>query len=667
MSGSVSVALQGLLVAQQGFEVASQNIANVNTPGYSRQQVELSARSAPELGVQITSINRVVDQFAMQQYWSSTASFKTTEAFAQMTGQVDDLLANPITSISAAMGEFFSALQTGVDDPASIPGRELILSQMDALTRRFSEVDRQLRGLNTSVNTQLDSAVSELNSMATQVAELNKKIQLADSRGDAANELKDQRDELVLALSAKAGVSVQTGTGSTDINLYIGNGQPLVIGGNASQVQARQGDPDINNIEIDLVVGDKRIKISDQISSGEIGGMLRVKEEVLIPTWNELGRLAIVFADTMNEQQRKGLDLDGNLGSNLFNDPANLGEVRASSANNTDLATTSNVVIRDTTLLKASDYQVKFNKDGDFTVTRLSDGKIFNKADFATRSAAPGAPVYQDMTLDQNASGGTLRLNIDGVDISLASASGGPFTDRDLMLVQPVRFGAEELEMQLTSGNELAFASPVRSTPAEDNVGLAKVDEVNVTDPLQFGLPGQTGSLNPPARILFTDANTYSVYDMTDPNNPTVISAGNTYTDGAAITLNGYEVVLRGKAATGDKFDFTYNTDASGDNRNALQLSNLQQEKLVDGSSYQDNYGRMIERIGTKASVANIDLQATETVMRNAETVRNGISGVSLDEEAANIIKFQQQYQAAAQVINAARSLFDTLLSASGG
>ena len=291
MAGSINIALQGLSVSQRGFEVSSQNIANVNTPGYSRQQIDLSSRASPEQGVQILSISRVVDQFAINQHWSSSAAFKTTESYSFFVGQVDDLLANPNTSISSAIDDFFGALQTGVDDPSSIPNRELILAQAEALELRFTEIDRQLRTQNVAINTKLDSAVTQVNQMAGLVAELNDKIRLAESRGEAANELKDQRDELIMTISEQIGVSIQTGTGSTDINLFVGNGQPLVVGGNASRMITRQGDPDINDIDVFIEINGKELDVSNQIRSGEVGGMLQYKDEVLLPAWERAGTL----------------------------------------------------------------------------------------------------------------------------------------------------------------------------------------------------------------------------------------------------------------------------------------------------------------------------------------------------------------------------------------
>ncbi|WP_421866771.1 flagellar hook-associated protein FlgK [Motiliproteus sp.] len=677
---TINIALQGLSVAQRGFEVASNNIANVNTPGYSRQQIDLSSRAAPEQGVQILSINRVVDLFSQQQHWSSSAAFQSSDAFAFYAGQLDNLLANSNTSLSASLDQFFSALQTGVDDPSSIPNRELILAQADATAERFVEVDRQLRAQNDAVNTKLNSATDEVNQMAKIVADLNDLIRLADSRGEPANELKDQRDQMIMGLSEKLGVTVQTSTGSTDINLYVGNGQPLVIGGNASTVTYSQGDPDINDVDIHLSINDKRIKIDDQINDGEIGGLLRIKDELLIPSWNELGRLAIVFSDTMNEQHIKGVDIDGRMANELFSDLKTTGEVRAFSTNQSPMSSLSDVVIRDTSLLNASDYVVKFGEGNSFTVTRKSDGQIFTQNDFTARNGALAADSYQDMTLDQDVANGTLRLNIDGIDIDLRTAKGEAFGENDQVLIMPVRTGAESLSVELKSGRELAFASPVRAETAEDNLGTLSVDGIIIQEPTNFGQQGSAVSMelalvnNPPVQIVFNADGTYNAFDVSDPNNPIAYvfddgsaATNRTYTEGQPIQFNGFTATVSGKPSVNDKIDFSPNTGAVSDNRNALQLSNLQQAEVIEGATYQDNYGRLIERVGTSASVANINLQANETIMRNAEAVRNGISGVNLDEEAADIIKFQQQYQAAAQVINTARSLFDTLLASTGG
>lgn len=794
MAGSMNIALQGLNVAMQGFQTASSNIANVNTPGYSRQQIELASRAAPEQGVQVLNVSRSADTFAAKQLWSSTASFSSTEVYSFFAGQTDDLLASPNTNISAVTDQFFSALQTGVDDPASIPNRELILAQSEALALRFVEVDRQLQAQNQAVNGKLESAINDANQMAGLVAQLNDKIRLADARGEPANELKDHRDELVLSLSKKIGVTVQTETGGGDINLFVGNGQPLVVGGSASTLTVQQGDPDINGIEIFVAVSGRQTRVGDEIQAGEVGGMLNFRNEVLIPSWNELGRLAIVFADTVNQQQTKGIDLDGNMASNWFKDPAEVGDVRAYSGNQTSLKTTSGVVIRDSGLLKASDYEVRFGNasaDGsvmDFTVTRTSDGKVFTQDDFKPRTATQETE-YDDGTLTQ--SKGVLQLNLDGLDIKLETLNGGNFAKKDQFLVQPVRTGAERIEVALGSGRGLAFASPVRAEPAEDNSGSLSVEltTVNNLAPrtgqwFEVTLPADVtsdaavlalglGGVVPltPAVVYFTDETTYSVYegpaltfdptalpalydfnqgepvalpvpneienqtydpatginlsvglsdgngdpynfqksaadvaaqiaraannlgdlenhslqlvfgkdvdnldtftvykiDNNDPANPQLFLAAKPYNPGEPIQLNGFEITLKGDPEPGDKLNLSFNTEAVSDNRNALQLSGLQQLKLVEGTaSYQDNFGSLVEQVGTRAQVANINLQANEAIMQSAQSIRDGISGVNLDEEAANLIKFQQQYQAASQVINTARNMFDTLLSSVG-
>ncbi|MEH6825208.1 MAG: flagellar hook-associated protein FlgK [Motiliproteus sp.] len=806
MAGSMGIALQGLNVAMRGFETASSNIANVNTPGYSRQQVELTSRAAPEQGVQVLNVSRIADSFATQQLWSSQAAFAESSQYSFLAGQVDDLLANPNTNISAVTDQFFAALQTGVDDPASIPNRELIFVQSESLALRFVEVDRQLQAQSDAVNAKLEGTVNEANQMAGLVAELNDKIRLADARGEAANELKDHRDELILSISEKMGVSVQTSTGSTDINLFVGNGQPLVLGGTASTLSAQPGDPDIDDFDVFVKIGDKQISVGDEIRTGEIGGMLDFKNEVLIPSRNELGRLAIVFADTVNQQQAKGLDLDGNMGGDWFKDPAKVGVVRPFSGNQTELKSTSGVEILDSGLLKASDYEVQFGSaraDGsglDFTVTRKSDGKVFTQDDFKARTASLDAE-YENGTLSQ--SDGELLLNLDGLAISLKSDTGRNFSNNDQFLVQPVRTGAEHMEVALSSGRELAFASPVRAETAIDNGGTLSVEMTTVNN-----LAPRTGQLvsvdlsadiNPasnavtgvalpkpsPVLVYFTSETTYSVYqgpaptpasafdpvtatlydfghdfdsgagvvttlenkiydpeagidiavgdpgipsglvgtdgkayhfqvhpsdvefqlaeaqdpsradvealqgsklqlvfgkdgnnqdtytvfqiDNDDPTNSKLFLAAKEYTPGESIQLNGFEITLNGTPKPGDKLNLEFNTDAVSDNRNALQLSELQRQSLVEGTaSYQDNYGSLVEEVGSRTQVANISLQANEAIMQSAQSIRDGISGVNLDEEAANLIKFQQQYQAASQVINTARSMFDTLLSSVG-
>ena len=667
MSSLVGIGLQALNVSQRALELTGQNIANVNTPGYSRQQLVLSSRPAPELGVEIISASRVTDGFATSQFWRDTSTFEGAERFEYYINQLDDLLASSETSVTASMDQYFAALQTIANDPASVPNRELFLAQADALARRFNDMNSLMNGLNSEINARINSETANANQMLGQIAKLNENISVSASRGDEAAELRDQRDELILKLSETFNLSARPNGDGSNIDLFVGNGVPLVIGSNASALTTRPGSLDPDRVEMVVTIGTRSIDVSGDLAGGSIGGMLRFRQEVLDPAQNELGRLAIVFADTMNTQHQSGMDMDGNLGGLLFNDLTAKATIRASRDNETVLQSSSSLAITDAAQLTASEYSINFGSADSFTVTRESDGKRFTLANFtnvATRTPPDNVFSDQPMTYEADFTNGTLKLNIDGVTVDLHAKT--TFFAGDEFLLQPVNHGAETIALEVNNGRRLAFASAIRAEPAADNQGDVVVQSLSVTDPDQLIASPVPGQLGLPFELVFDNAGGYNLFNMADPGNPERVGSG-TYTSGDPIQLNGFSVVLRQRPVAGDRVAFELNTDGLSDNRNAIALSDLQQTATIDQASYQDIYGGLIESVGSRASVAQINTSASESVLNNSRAVRDGISGVNLDEEAANIVRFQQTYQAAAQLIAASRTLFDTLLNVSGG
>ncbi|MEH6811149.1 MAG: flagellar hook-associated protein FlgK [Motiliproteus sp.] len=674
MAGLLNIGIQALNVNQAALDITGQNIANVNTVGYSRQGVELTSRAVPELGVSLENINRVADRFATKQLWADTATASSSEIFVAKANELDNLLADNNTGISTALDEFFGALQAGVDDPASVPNRQVVLSETQALVRRFQDLDHQFESQNITISDQVNALANQVTALSAQVANLNEKIAFSVAREEPANELKDQREEVVRQLSEIIGVSVQSSGEDDDINLFVGNGQPLVIGNNASTVSVLNGDPDPDKMRVMVNVAGRAIEVGGDINTGQIGGLLNYRDEVLVPSWDELGRLAISFAESMNEQHLKGVDLEGTMGVNLFGDLKQSGTVAAFSGNATQTSVNPSVLIQDTSLLKASDYTLQFTDTNDFIIIRESDGEQFKLGTDIAFDAANPSPM-QPNTYWADFANGDVRVNIDGMTISLNGQV--EFQQGDKFLIQPVRSGAELLELAISDGKQLAFSSPVRATVDVDNSGSIVVETVAITEPGNATFTTTAGQLNPPVDIVFNNTvpATFDVLDISDPNNPVPYTlnstvpatelTGQAYTSGEAIQLNGFSVTLKNVPTPGDRFTFEYNTDGVGDNQNALALSDLQEANTTDGASYQDIYGRLVESVGTRASVAQITAAADKTVLGNSTAVRDSVSGVNLDEEAANIIKFQQAYQAAAQLITTSRLLFDTLLNAS--
>lgn len=661
----LGLGVQSLTANQSALSVVGQNISNVNTPGYSRQIANLATREQ-QFGVQVTDIQRITDQFLMRQYWSDNSNFNQAQTLTGLANQLDDLLASSSTSVSTALDNFFLAMQNAVDDPASLPNRELFVSELESMTRRFNELGSALDRQNTTINDQFSNFADEASSIAINIADLNDKIRLASAAGKPANELEDKRDEQLKALSGFMDIAVVP-QDSSQVAVFIGNGQPLVIGNSSNRLVSTLGDPDPSQPGLSLMIAGRESKITEQVSGGKLGGLLDYRERMLNPAINELGRIALVLSDTMNEQHQKGMDLDGNLGGRLFRDINSLTNMQdriSAGTKNQSLITKSDVRITDSSKIQASDYQLKFTGANQFLIQRVSDGKQTN---MASLSQVSNSADVKDGTYFSDPDTGRLVIGIDGMTINLESRSG--FSAQDQFLIQPTRYSATEMAPEVTSGRLLALASPINVRTALDNdgtgVAIANITDINA---VSFATAGE---LNPPVEIRFenTQPLSYSVLDISNPQNPQVMDLGfgplqnQPFEAGKPILLDGYEVVINNRPEPGDTFSFDYNMGGVSDNRNALALSNLQQQLSIEGGSYQDTYGRLVASVGTRTAISQNNLEASRSVLSASENALSSVSGVNLDEEATKLVQFQQAYQASAQLIRASQTIFDSLLS----
>ncbi|WP_020683857.1 flagellar hook-associated protein FlgK [Marinobacterium rhizophilum] len=556
----LSIGTQALQSNTSALSVVGQNIANVNTPGYSMQRPDLVSREGLG-GVQVRDVQRMANELLTSQIMSDTSAYNSALAFEQLASQLDNMLASDVSSVSKAMDDYFGALQGAVDDPSNLANRELFLAQTDALVRRFQDLDASLARQGDTINGQIQNSVAQVNSIAQSLAQINDQVRLATASGASTNELLDERDRLMESLAGYIGfTSVPQANG--EMSIFVGNGEPLVVGNSANQLVMVQDSMDASQRNIALQVGSNVGDITGQISGGQIGGLLEYRTDVLYQTQDEMGRLAMVFASSMNAQQLQGLDLDGNAGQRLFADIndslLSASRVLADSGNASSV--TSRVDIVDAGALKASAYELVFNTDSSFTLTRLSDGVRWNSNQLTSAADATGVDANQEFYFD--AASGSLTLQVDGFRLDLDSSE--RFLKGDKFEIQPTRSGASDFGLELSSGRGLALAD----------------------------------------------------------------SAGGV-----------------------------------SNNRNALAMSDLQFATLVDGSTYQDQYGRQLEHVGSLTATAQITTQSSKAVLDANQQTKSSISGVNLDEEAAKLVQFQQAYQASARLISVSQTIFDSLLA----
>ncbi|GAA0787655.1 flagellar hook-associated protein FlgK [Marinobacterium sediminicola] len=665
MSSSIlNIGIQALNANQTALSYIGQNIANVNTEGYTRQTVQMGTQQPPILGVQVTDIQRMTDMFLVSQVWADNSVFSSNEAFSEKIAQLDQMLVSDATSLSASMDSYFAALQQVVDDPLFIANRELFLAEADSLANSFQDFDRKLRSQTDLINTEIRSVTDTVNSITQNIADLNVQISSIEASGKSSNELQDERDRLVKELSGYVTTNVISQDGIT-YNVMIGSGQPLVVGNSAARLEVRNSESDPTQIDIFMKNGSGvDAKVTDQLGAGAIGGLIRYRDQVLQPTINEVGRLAIVFSTTMNEQHRKGMDLNGDIGQDLFA-PITEGEVTAH-ARNESQNTVARVNFYDVQALTGSDYEFERTSIDDFMLTRMSDGRRFSMADLTEVGSA--AELDQSGVFYRDPVSGTLNVSLDGMTFQL---KGDPAVG-DSYLIQPTRSGGQLMDTALTNPKMLALASPLRIEPSTINTGNAEISLVNVTS-AEDTSPLRNGTAQLPLEIVFNapdeDGNiTYNVYMNANSDNPVIYDGMENmpYSDGEpmAFTLDGYEITFDNQPNPGDRFTIEFNTDGYSDNTNALAMSDLQNQSLVNGYSYQDTYGQMLAKVGTQASNAQIAYTASQSVLISSENALQSVAGVNLDEEAAKLVQYQQAYSASAQLISAYQTIFDSLISA---
>lgn len=626
--------LSGLTAFRNVLNTTGNNIANVNTDGYSRQRVELDARD-PQLlgssyvgtGVNSGAVTRLYDQFLSVQFRNSSAASSELDAFANLSSQVDSVLANQNVGLSTAMQDFFNAVQAVADDPTSIPARQVLLSEGEVLENRFNTLDNYLSDLTSQVNSGLQGNLQNINNIASGIAALNQQIVTTTSFGNGSlpNDLLDERDTLIDDLSKLVNVSTTTQENGA-VNVFIGSGQSLVLDTTFYTLGTQQTGFDAGAVDIVIQQPAGNLVVTKFMTGGELGGTIRFRNEVLDPSINTLGQVATSLALAVNEQHTNGIDLNGNQGLDFFSSPqadvislAGAGSLNVAFANIADLTTSDYSVTTDAT-------------NTNYTITRLSDNAQFS-------GLVAAGSVTQD-----------------GLTFNLASVAAN-----DSYRVRPTRSAAGTFSVAITNPESIAMGLPVSSNVPAINSGSGQLNNISISNLSASTLP---------ANVTLTYDSVLQQYTVAGATGGP-LAYDPTVNNGASYTLNvaGFGDInfnLTGQPANTDTIDLTANVGGVGDNRNANLLSGLQTALTMSGgsSSFQDVYGQIVADVGRKTQSAEANLTAQEGLLNQTIAAKDSVSGVNLDEEAADLVRFQQAYQAASQVVLTSRTIFDTLIGA---
>ncbi|MEQ5833494.1 flagellar hook-associated protein FlgK [Marinobacter sp. NFXS9] len=670
MAGLINIGLSGILGHQSALNTTGNNITNANTDGYSRQQVTLEAQNGQRTGVgsvgtgvNVSDIRRITDQFVVNQLRSDTSLFNEQDTLNTELTNLDNLLGGESTGLNTALNNFFNSIQSAAEDPAALPQRQSVLSEAQGLVNRFQSLHEQLIQQRQSVTGQMDQATSDVNSLLSNIADLNE--QIAESPGIAQgkmpNDLLDKRDEKLRQLSEIIQVKVSE-TDGYQVNVSLTSGQALVVGAQAASLSTETSDSDPAKLKFKLTNGNRVTDVTDQIVGGSLGGLRTFQNKVLEPAFDQLGRIALAVSDKVNQQHSIGMDLEGDLGGMFFTDinsrAAQLDRVTPNANNGAPQDGVVSVEITDTTDLAAKSYTLKFNG---------TNGENFEVVDVET-----GETVRQGQLPDPLPA----EIEMPGFNIHIES---GSFQDGDSYLVRPTRNAAANIELQIDREEDLAFATPVSAVAGDDNAGDATISQgkmlstVNPLTNVPLSEFSKRGELSPPLMVRFIDDTQYEILDASNPTDPPL--ATKSYQPGVSNKVfsedpsdpnyRGFQFEISGNPSANDTFMIGYNTDGVSDNRNAQILGGLGTTNTMNGGSqsFSEAYAGMVETVGTTTRQSQMDLEAGQALLEQSTNQRESVSGVNLDEEAGRLIQYQAGYNASAQVISVAQDLFDTLLS----
>ncbi|WP_050462266.1 flagellar hook-associated protein FlgK [Herbaspirillum autotrophicum] len=746
-----SIGQSALAAAQAAQATTSHNISNATTPGYNRQVVVQSTAGGINYGygfvgqgTQVAEIKRVYNDFLNTQLLASQTSASSLNSYYAQISQLDNLVADTSAGLSPALQSFFKATQNLASTPNNDGARQAVLSAAQSLSARFQSLNDQMAESRTAVNSQITSNVTAINSYAAQLVELNNAILKVQggSGGNAPNDLLDQRDQVIANLNKIVKVTTLPQDNGS-LSVFIGTGQPLVLGNQATTLVTTPAADDPTRLQVSYQANGNNVLIPDgSFAGGALGGIMSYRSETLDVAQNTLGRVAIALANSFNAQHKLGQDQNGDIGTDFFK----IGSPIVNSSTSNSAAATVTATITDASKLTTSDYRLDY--DGSkYTFTRLSD----NSKTVVDPLATPA---------------GTFPVVLDGVTYSSPTMNAN-----DSFLIKPTVNGAASIGVAITNTQKIAAGSPIlTSTNAVTTMGASTtgtgtgVVSAATLDKAAFlaaGSPNQTYTyatgtpntlaLTPPASVNVTgtdgvtttyaagvpvpysagatissggvsfilggapaNGDTFKFAPVPANNGTATISPGSidsTYTPmapgskigftfdsasgsfamspaaavsikhadgstttaasgspvpyvaGDTYTVSGVTFTLTGQPANGDQFFVGPNTNGVNDNRNAQALNALQTANTVGNTSFQGSYSQLVSMIGNKTNEISVTNKAENARLQAITLEQQSESGVNQDEELANMIKNQLQYQAASKVIQAASDMLNTLLA----
>ena len=657
----MNVGVSALNANQQALTTVGHNIANVNTPGYSRQTVYTNALHGQNMGngfigkgVQVATVMRNYSALLNRQSNAANAIHAADTSRLQGLMQMQDVFKGGDGSLGAAVTNMMNAFVDVQAAPSDATGRNVVLTRMSELAARFHAASNMLEEQDYSTAQQLRNNALLVNDKASQVARLNNEISRALATGHQPNDLLDARDQVIREINQYV-QTTQVAADDGSISLFVGGSQALVLGINSGQLSVEETKEYPGSQRMALYFsqpGGQQLELTAaMVGGGEIAGLLKFRNDDLAEGRNLLGRLAMTIGHELNLQNQRGLTLNGQQGGALFSLPTTstgYGNITGYSNIGPGAATTQ---VMDASKLKPSEYRLIFEGSPVAPVlTRMSDGKVFN---------ATSTPPLTMAALNSG-------FEVDGLRFTVPNATTAAAVAGNSMLFKPFSTAASEIEALVHNPDELAAASALTANINKNNTGKLQLTQLGAND--FTGIP----AAQDPVRLTFDGAGqvTYQIYDHLS-STWSAASAPMDYTPGQPITINGWSITLTGTPAAGDTVDVANALDFGEAFRlnagNAGAFLDLRDKKVFDeGTTLSDGFSAAMAVVGTRTQSVQLAEKLSSTVAKNLEMDRTAVSGVNLDEEAARLLQYQQAYQASSKVIQIAQSLFDSVLNAVG-
>ncbi|WGV99593.1 flagellar hook-associated protein FlgK [Vibrio sp. YMD68] len=620
-SDLLNVGTQSVLTAQRQLNTTGHNISNANTDGYSRQSI-IQGTNAPRqyggqtygMGVHVENVRRSWDKFAVNELNIAT----TSQAFKADAEENLDMLSSMLSSIASKkipenLNEWFDAVKTMADSPNDTGSRKVVLEKAGLISNNLNDFHETIRLQSDVTNKKLDLGIERINQLALEIRDTQRLMMRTPA---PHNDLMDQHERLVSELSEYTKVTVTERKGGEGFNVHIGNGHTLVSGTEASQLKMIDGYPDVHQRRLAIVEGKGVKAITTKDIDGKIGALLENRDKHIPYLMDELGRMSASFSFEVNKLQSQGLDLRGNVGGLIFSD-VNEERIAKSrvvqpSDSNADLA----VFIEDTSKLKGGEYSLQYN-GSDYTMTSTSGDR-------------------QKVDLVGNA------IQIDGLRIEVRQG----LAVGERILIRPTRNAAAEIQMATNDPSVIAAQSFKASTSFAQ--GNAQFKILQAGDVKEFEV------------VISPTGDQFAV---TDPKGNILLDPQD-YPPLGPVNVLGTMFSLSPGAFANDKFTANLNP-SEGANGNLLKMQNIQTNKsLNDGeSTVLDIYHNLNTDVGLKMSTASRLAEVAQLEKQAAQERIASISGVNLDEEAANMMKFQQAYMASSRIMQAANDTFNTILA----